>query len=99
MPNPFVPKVATSNHLLSGDVIYFKRPGWSPNLADAEVAYTSEDAEVLLSEAMAYPLETVGAVLTDVDVSNGDPEPVHFREEFRTRGPSNYFHGKQAQNV
>jgi len=26
----------------------------------------------------------------------GRPEPVHFREVFRTRGPSNYFHGKQA---
>jgi hypothetical protein len=24
------------------------------------------------------------------------PEPVHFREAFRTRGPSNYRHGKQA---
>ena len=24
------------------------------------------------------------------------PEPTHFREEFRTRGPSNYAHGKQA---
>ena len=23
------------------------------------------------------------------------PEPIHFREAFRTRGPSNYAHGKQ----
>jgi hypothetical protein len=27
--------------------------------------------------------------------ANG-PEPTHFREAFRTRGPSNYAHGKQA---
>ena len=27
--------------------------------------------------------------------ANG-PEPVHFREAFRTRGPSNYAHGKQV---
>jgi len=28
------------------------------------------------------------------------PEPIHFREAFRTRGPSNYAHGKQeAGNV
>jgi hypothetical protein len=30
------------------------------------------------------------------ETENG-PQPVHFREEFRRTGPSNYFHGKQEQ--
>lgn len=99
MPKPFVPKVATSNHLLEGDVIYFARPGWTRNLADATVATTAEDADALLVEASGFPLETVGVVLTDVDLSSGVPAPTHFREAFRTRGPSNYFHGKQTEHV
>ncbi len=99
MPKPFTPKVATSNHLLDGDVIYFTRPGWTRHLAEAAVAETPEDADTLLSEAQAYPLETVGVVLVDVDLTKGAPTPTHFREDFRTRGPSNYFHGKQAEHV
>lgn len=99
MARAFVPKVATSNHLLEGDVIYYTGKGWSRSLADAAVARTPDEAEALLAEAGAYPLETVGAVLTDVDMSTGVPTPMHFRETFRTRGPSNYFHGKQADHV
>lgn len=99
MARAFTPKVATSNHLLEGDVIYYARPGWTRTLAEAAVARTEAEAEALLAEAGRYPLETVGAVLTDVDLSAGAPAPAHFREAFRTRGPSNYFHGKQAENV
>ena len=99
MPKPFAPKVATSNHLLDGDVVYFTRPGWTRHLADAAVAETPEDADTLLSEAQGYPLETVGVVLVDVDLRTGAPTPTHFREDFRTPGPSNYFHGKQAEHV
>lgn len=99
MTKPFTPQVATSNHLLEGDVIYFTRPGWTRDLAQAAMARTPEDAEALLAEASRYPLETVGVVLVDVDLSIGVPAPAHFREEFRTKGPSNYFHGKQAEHV
>jgi hypothetical protein len=38
----------------------------------------------------------VGAYLADATAGPDGPEPVHFREAFRTRGPSNYPHGKQA---
>lgn len=99
MARPFTPKVATSNHLLEGDVIYFARPGWTRNIAEAAVATTPAEAEILLAQASAFPLETVGAALTDVTLASGQPEPTHFREAFRTRGPSNYFHGKQADDV
>lgn len=99
MARPFVPKVATSNHLTEGDVIYYTRPGWTRVLAEAAVANTAEDADALLAEAQQFPLETVGVELVNVDLSTGVPTPTHFRETFRTKGPSNYFHGKQAADV
>ena len=99
MPKPFVPKVATSNHLRAGDVIYYSASGWTRELAQAQVATSPDAAKALLETASQFPLETVDAVLTDVDISSGSPRPIHFREMFRTKGPSNYFHGKQAKNV
>ena len=95
----FVPKAATANHLLEGDVIYFTQPGWSRRIEDAAVALTPEDADVLLSEASVHAAEAVGVVLTDIDLSGGRPRPAHFREAFRAQGPSNYCHGKQAGDV
>lgn len=99
MARTFIPKVATANHLLEGDVIYFARPGWSRDLAPATVADTPEAAEALLAEAAARQHEAVGVTLIEVDMATGTPRPRHFREWFRTRGPSNYFHGKQADDV
>lgn len=99
MARPFSPVVATSNHLLEGDVIYFARPNWTRELAEATVARTPEEADQLLADASQFPLETVGVELTSVDLSSGVPTPDHFREDFRTKGPSNYFHGKQAEHV
>ncbi|MDQ2093411.1 DUF2849 domain-containing protein [Rhodalgimonas zhirmunskyi] len=92
-------KVATSNHLIEGDVIYFAHGVWLRDLARAEVARTPEEADDLLRRARAFPHETVGVELVDVALEAGVPRPVHFREAFRTRGPSNYFHGKQADHV
>lgn len=99
MPRPFSPVVATSNHLLEGDVIYFARPDWTRELSEATVALTQEEADALLADAQKFPLETVGVGLTEVDLSSGTPAPAHFREAFRSKGPSNYFHGKQAEHV
>ena len=39
----------------------------------------------------------VGAYLADARAGEEGPEPTHFREAFRTRGPSNYAHGKQVE--
>ncbi|WP_299563343.1 DUF2849 domain-containing protein [uncultured Sulfitobacter sp.] len=99
MTKGFKPKVATANHLIEGDVIYFTSEGWSRRIETAAVARTAEDAEALIEQAGQCPQETAGASLIDVDLSTGIPRPVHFREVFRTRGPSNYFHGKQADHV
>ena len=53
-------------------------------------------AQMRLLYAAALKLLVVGPYLADARPGPRGPEPTHFREEFRTRGPSNYNHGKQA---
>ncbi|MFL4471445.1 DUF2849 domain-containing protein [Tateyamaria armeniaca] len=97
MSKPFTPKVVTANHLLAGDVIYQTATGWTRDLAEAEVLTDEADADLRLIEASQQVDEVVGAYLADVKVENDTPQPVHFREDFRATGPSNYAHGKQVE--
>lgn len=99
MAREFTPKVVTANHLLEGDVIYFTRQNlWSRSLHDAAVFHLEEQAEAGLALASKAVDEIAGAYLADVTVDDaGTIQPTHFREAFRMRGPSNYFHGKQAE--
>jgi hypothetical protein len=98
MPRAFTPKVVTGNALLEGDVIYFTdSDGWTRDLKDAEVITDEAVAQVRLLAAESQAAEVVGAYLADVKVTEDGPEPTHFREDFRRTGPSNYFHGKQAE--
>ena len=48
-----------------------------------------------LLQAQRQTQAVVGAYLAEARMGAQGPEPVHFREVFRTRGPSNYAHGKQ----
>jgi hypothetical protein len=99
MPKAFSPQIVTANDLMMGDVIYLTpAQGWSREHGDAAVARSPEEAERLLSSAQAQALKIVGPYLADAALgADGRPGPVHFREAFRTRGPSNYYHGKQAE--
>ena len=96
MPRQFSPKVVTANALIEGDVIYQTATGWTRNLSDAEVLTDEADADLRLIEASQQRDTVVGAYLADVTPTPKGPKPAHFREDFRARGPSNYFHGKQA---
>ena len=98
MPKPFSPKVVTANALLEGDVVYVtENDTWSRKLQDAEVLTDEADAQVRMIDASARVREVVGVYLADVRQTPDGPAPTHFRETFRTRGPSNYAHGKQAE--
>lgn len=100
MSRPFVPKVVTANLLREGDVVYLAADDrWSPLLSEAEVLTDDAHAQLRLLQGAAQRLVIVGAYLADVKLGPKGPEPTHFREEFRTRGPSNYHHGKQADLV
>ena len=96
MPKEFTPKVVTANHLLQGDVIYQTLTGWTRNLAEAEVLADEAHADLRLIEASQQTDVVVGAYLADVTDADLNPSDLHFREEFRATGPSNYHHGKQA---
>ncbi len=100
MARAFKPQMATGNDLLEGDVIYFTSTGdWSRDIGDAALAVNPEAAEDLLARASAFPNLVVGVYLVEAALDDrGRAAPSHFREAFRTRGPSNYpQHGKQAE--
>lgn len=95
MPH-FTPKVVTANALLEGDVIYQTADDrWSRALAEAEVIEDEAIAQLRLLDAQAQADSVVGAYLADVIPGPDGPQPAHFREDFRRKGPSNYAHGKQ----
>ncbi|TRD23513.1 DUF2849 domain-containing protein [Palleronia caenipelagi] len=98
MPRPFTPKVVTANHLMRGDAIWLTAEGdWSADISEAELIETEARAEARLALAAAQPEIAVGPYLADAKAGATGPEPTHFREVFRTRGPSNYAHGKQER--
>ncbi len=99
MARGFEPQIATANDLLEGDVVYFTEEGlWSRDIAEAQVAQTAEAADALFAQAGAFPNQVVGVYLIEAVLdADGRASPAHFREAFRMRGPSNYFHGKQAE--
>jgi hypothetical protein len=97
MPRPFSPKIVTANDLLEGDVVYLAADmSWVRALRDAEVLEPETGAEASLKAAQRQTDRVVGVYLADVRRGPHGPEPVHFREAFRARGPSNYPHGKQV---
>jgi hypothetical protein len=98
MSRPFTPKVVTANALLEGDAVWFTTDGtWSGDIADAEVLTDEAHADLRLLTAQGQQHLIAGAYLAEVEPTADGPAPTHFREDFRTRGPSNYAHGKQVE--
>ncbi|EAQ26683.1 DUF2849 domain-containing protein [Roseovarius sp. 217] len=100
MAREFIPKVVTANALIEGDVVYLTAADtWARDLAEAEVLTDEADADYRLLQAQARVGEIVGAYLAEVNPGQNGPEPTHFREDFRRKGPSNLFHGKQSEGL
>jgi hypothetical protein len=100
MTRRFTPKVVTANRLREGDNVWLTADDrWSLTMADAELIEDEAHADIRLLFAAAQKLTVVGAYLADAKAGPNGPEPTHFRETFRTIGPSNYPHGKQAEHV
>ena len=97
---PPLPAILLANHLLDGDVVFRTASGWSLNPAEALVA--RDEATALALEAAGKAAfaahEVVDAYLVDVVIgADGVPVPRHFRERFKTLGPTNRPDlGKQA---
>lgn len=98
MSKAFTPKVVTANALLEGDVVWLTEDDkWTREMAQAELIEDEAHAQIRLLHAQGQPAAIVGAYLADAKAGASGPEPTHFRETFRTRGPSNYAHGKQVE--
>ena len=98
MSRGFTPKVVTANALIEGDAVYLTADDrWSRHHHEAELIEDEAHAQMRLLHASAQRNVIVGAYLADAKPGPNGPEPVHFREAFRTRGPSNYAHGKQVE--
>ena len=94
---PFTPKVVAANSLIVGDAVWLTADDrWTRDMSEAELLDDEAVAEDRLIFAEAQAGQVVGAYLVDAVPSGTGPAPVHFREAFRTRGPSNYAHGKQV---
>jgi len=98
MARAYTPKVLTANDLLEGDVIYKDGSGsWTRHHAEAHLYLEEQEAEAALKDAHLEAGQIVGPYLADAKDSADGPLPTHFREAYRTRGPSNYAHGKQVE--
>lgn len=94
----FTPKVVTANLLIEGDAVWLAADdSWTRDIAEAELIDDPAHADIRLIDALARASEVVGPYLADAKQSANGPQTTHFREAFRTRGPSNYAHGKQAE--
>lgn len=98
MSRRFTPKVVTANALIEGDVVWLTEDDrWTRTMSEAELIEDEAHAEIRLLDAQRQANIVVGAYLADARAGEDGPEPTHFREAFRTRGPSNYAHGKQVE--
>lgn len=93
----FTPKTITANDLREGDAVWLTpNDTWTRLHHEAELIEDEAHAQLRLLWAQRQSHSVVGAYLADAKAGPHGPEPVHFREGFRTRGPSNYPHGKQT---
>ncbi|MFV0292698.1 MAG: DUF2849 domain-containing protein [Paracoccus sp. (in: a-proteobacteria)] len=101
MARAFEPVVISANDLFDGRVIYLTgQDDWVPYLRQAELITDEEHARQRMAHAEATSSDkAVGVFLAPARVGTDGPEPAHPRETFRANGPSNYFHGKQAEKV
>ena len=99
MKGRFTPQIVTANDLRLGDAVYLTADDrWSRLHHEAELIEDEAHAQLRLLFGAAQKQVVVGVYLADAKAGPDGPEPVHFREGFRTRGPSNYPHGKQADH-
>jgi hypothetical protein len=98
---PPLPAILIANDLLDGDVVFRSADGWTRDPARALVAEDAGTADRLEAEGKAAfaAREVIDVYLVDIARDpDGVPIPRHFRERFKTLGPSHRPDlGKQAE--
>ena len=98
-PSAARPGVITANDLRQGHNVWMCDDGWTADPRKAKVYEDEAIAELALLKAIGQADLVVGPYLVEAKRGPNGPEPTHFREAFRQRGPSNYFHGIQADQA
>jgi len=101
MKNGNSQNVITANDLLSGEVVYLTTSGkWSIEHGNAILFDEVALANARLADVQVSDHSIVGAYLAAAMLGRDfAPAPVHFREIFRTKGPSNRSLGKQIRSI
>ena len=82
------PSVVTANRTWDGIVIWrTTAKGWSPELAEAAIVRTADEARALLAESVADDVGAVGAYIAPVEIrDSGKIKPGNLREHIRSQG-------------
>lgn len=82
------PSVITANRTWDGIVIWrTAAKGWSPDLAEAAIVRTADEARALLAESVADDVGAVGAYIAPVEIKDsGRIKPGNLREHIRSQG-------------
>ncbi|MTH77677.1 DUF2849 domain-containing protein [Paracoccus aestuariivivens] len=97
-PSIATPAVITANDLRMGHCVWMRDGGWTADPREAQLFEDEAIADLAMLDAIGQANIVVGPYLAEAKRgADGRPEPTHFREAFRRRGPSNYFHGIQAE--
>ena len=88
MAKEFKPSVVTANDLIEGDSVFLGALGWVRDIAEARVALSRDEAEVLEADGVAGEDANivVGPYLIEVSVATGRPVPGLRRERIRVSG-------------
>lgn len=83
-------KVLTANRLREGDVVYWSDEGWRTAIFDARTFEPTAAKAALerIGHAETEAGRVVEPYLIDVEPQGETLIPVHYREQFRARGPS-----------
>ncbi len=91
-------QIITGNTLLSGEAVFLSGDDtFGPDLFNAQIFTDDVSANHALSQCIERSDEIISPYLVSVDVQNSVIRPQELREQIRTAGPSNYFHGKQTE--
>jgi len=94
------PQILFASDLKLGDVLVLGADGWERDLRKAKVAASAEEAAQFeaFGKAEIAANRVVDVYLADVEIVGGAPQPLHYREKMRAKGPSvRRDLGKQAQ--
>lgn len=82
------PSVVTANRTWDGVVVYrTAAKGWSAELSEAAIVRNSDEAKVLLAEAVADDVGAIGPYIAPVQIgADGGILPGNLREQIRRTG-------------